>query len=87
LSPTIQQHWRRRGHGPFPFGSIFFHVKDAKGKFIRSSSPAQFRYLHSQAPHSLKIILFFPPQLLLVPPLKVVLFTRVKLPEVMEMPV
>ena len=34
LSPTIQQHWRRRGHGPFPFGSIFFQVKDTKEKFI-----------------------------------------------------
>lgn len=40
------------------------------------------------APHLLRIIfLFLPPQILLVPPLKAVLFTRVKLPEVMEVPV
>lgn len=35
LSPTIQQHWRRRGHGPFPFGSIFFQVKDTNEKFMQ----------------------------------------------------
>ena len=45
--------------------------------------------LSTPAPHPLRIILFFstPPQLLPVPPLKAVLFTRVKLPEIMEVPV
>lgn len=39
LSPTIQQHWRRRAHGPFPFGSIFFQVKDTKEELIRRFDP------------------------------------------------
>jgi len=46
LSPTIQQHWRRRGHGPFPFGSIFFHVKDPK-EVPRGSILDKPRYLHT----------------------------------------
>lgn len=35
-SPTIQQHWRLRGHGPFPLGSTFFHVKFSGLNFQRS---------------------------------------------------
>ena len=31
LSPTLQQHCRRRGHGPFPLGSIFLQERETKG--------------------------------------------------------
>lgn len=32
LSPTLQQHCRRRGHGPFPLGSIFLQERETKGQ-------------------------------------------------------
>lgn len=32
LSPTLQQHCRRRGHGPFPLGSIFLQERETKGR-------------------------------------------------------
>lgn len=90
LSPTIQQHWRRRGHGPFPFGSIFFQVKEAKEKFIWrfSTCPLQM----SSAPQLLitysELFIFSPSlSILLVSPLKAMFFTRVKLPQVVEVPV
>lgn len=90
LSPTIQQHWRRRGHGPFPFGSIFFQVNDTEEKFKWRFSTCSSRYPLHCTPHLLRIMLFFytPPPWHPVPsPLKAVLFTRVKLPEVMEVPI
>ena len=90
LSPTIQQHWRRRGHGPLPFGSIFFQVNDTEEKFKWRFSACWSRYPPHCTPHLLRIILFFytpPPWHPAPSPLKAVLFTRIKLPEVMEVPV
>lgn len=65
LSPTIQQHWRRRGHGPFPFGSIFFQVKDTKEKFIwRFNTCPVWISSPPLSPYLLRILLFFPPPLI-----------------------
>lgn len=88
LSPTIQQHWRRRAHGPFPFGSIFFQVKDTTEELIRKFDPCPVRISSPPlTPTQGDFFLFLPSQLLLVSPLKAVFFTRVKLPQVMEVPV
>lgn len=81
LSPTIQQHWRRRGQGPFPFGSIFFQVKDPKERFPEVQYLANLD--HSNPP--LTQGYSSPTSTVPVPPLKV--FTRIKLPEVMKMPI
>lgn len=40
LSPTLQQHCRRRGQGPFPLGSIFLQERETKGKEEGEGAPA-----------------------------------------------
>lgn len=61
LSPTIQQHWRRRGHGPFPFGSIFFQVKDTEEKFIWRFNTFPVRIPSPPPTLTLLELFFFPP--------------------------